>query len=103
GGAALVALGTAEIGKHLVPRPAIAAEIGPAVIVGAMAPHVEHGVDGAGAAERPAPRLVSTAPAEARLRLCDEGPVVDLRPSGQHRDGAHRRADEEVTALAAGL
>jgi hypothetical protein len=40
-----VALGAAEIRQHVVPRPAVAAGIGPGVVVGRAAARVDHGGD----------------------------------------------------------
>ncbi|MNN31296.1 hypothetical protein D3C81_1449830 [compost metagenome] len=44
-GHAGVAFGAAEDGQDIVPRPAVAAGGGPAVVVGRAAPHIDHGVD----------------------------------------------------------
>ena len=46
GQAAVMVLLADEIGQHVVPAPAGKAELAPAVIVGRLAAHIDHGVDG---------------------------------------------------------
>ena len=46
-----IGLGTLEIGQYLVVRPARVPQSGPAVIVGARAPVIDHAVDRAGPAQ----------------------------------------------------
>jgi hypothetical protein len=88
----LVVLRAAEIGQHLVIAPAGIAQAGPMVVVVAMAAHIEHGVDGAAAAQGLAARLVATAAVQARLGHGLVGVVVQAR--GHHGHHAGRRMDE---------
>ncbi len=100
---ALVTLRPPEIRQHILPGPAGATLRSPVVIVAGMAADIEHRVDGAGAAEGAAARLVALAAVQARLRHRLIGPVVDPAVARQHGDDAQRRADQDVPALAAGL
>ena len=68
----LVAL---EIGQHVVPAPAGEAELAPVIVVGGLAAHVDHGVDGGRAADHLAARIVQAAAVEAFLGLGLEHPV----------------------------
>src|SRR6266436_5207628 len=76
--AALIAFRALEIGKNIVPRPAVAAKGGPIVVVGAVATDVDHSVNRTRAAECLAARLIAAAAIEPRLRYRLEGPVVDF-------------------------
>ena len=97
----LVILGLLEVGQHVVIGPAGIAQRRPAVIVGAMAADVDHGVDRARSAQRLAARLVALAAVEAGLRHGFERPVVGL---GRHLDrDADRRLDHPGVARPAGL
>src|SRR6266436_1295373 len=102
-GAALVTFRTLEIRQDLLPRPALASKRCPVVIVGVMAADIDHAVDRARSAQRPAARLVASASVEPRLRHCLEGPVVDFRLARQHCRHADRRPDDNTPTLAAGL
>ena len=64
-----------EIGQHIVPAPACQAALAPAVIVGGLAAHIDHGVDRRGAADDLAARIGQRPPAEPGLRLGLELPV----------------------------
>ena len=44
-GSPFLVLGAQEIGTNIVPAPPFAAELAPAVIVGVLATHIQHGVD----------------------------------------------------------
>ena len=98
-GELLVVLAALEQRQHLVVRPAGVAQRGPVVVVPAVAAHVEHGVDGAGAAQHLAARLVAAPPVQARLRHRLEGVVA---PPGGH-DGDHpgRGVDQHAAVGAA--
>src|SRR5205823_4273533 len=50
-------------------------ELAPMVVIGGLAAHVDHGVDGRGAADHLAARIVEAAAVEALLRLGPEHPV----------------------------
>ena len=79
-----------EVGQHVVPAPARQAELPPAVVVGGLAAHVDHGVDGRAAADHLAARIGDGAAAEARLRL---GPV---HPVGARIADGEEVADRDV-------
>ena len=74
-GAAVMVLLTQEIGQHVVPAPAGKAELAPAVIVGRLAAHIDHGVDGRRAAHHAAARIGDRAAAQIRLGRGLEHPV----------------------------
>src|SRR5258705_4846222 len=102
-GAALIAFGALELGKNMVPRPAVAAKGGPIVVIGAVTADVDHSVDRTRATECLAPRLIAAAAVEAWLWHRFEGPVVDLRLSRKHRRHADRCSDENTLAFATSL
>lgn len=93
--AARVVLGAQEVRQHVVPRPARAAEPRPFVVVERMAARVDHRVDGAGAAEAAAARLVAASSVQARLRHRLIGVVVFVAKRHERRH-AHRHVDEEI-------
>ena len=99
--AALLVLGLPEVGRHVVPRPAGAAHLAPAVVVGVLAAHVEHGVDGGRAAQHLAPRPGVHAAAGAGIGLGFVEPV-DL---GVLQVGgvAHGHVDHQVGHELAGV
>jgi len=80
--AALVALGTHEVGQHLVVAPARVAERGPVVVVLALAADVDQAVDRARAAQRLAARPVDAAAVHVGIGIGLEAPVVDRAPHG---------------------
>ena len=102
--AALVAFGALEVGQHLLEAPATAAGARPVVVVAAVAAHVEHGVDGAGAAQAAASRLVAAPAVQAGLGHGLVAVVVDLQgPTRQHGHHAGRRPHQDAPTVAAGL
>ena len=70
-----IALGSHEIGQHVVPAPAGAAHLPPAVIIRRLPPDIEHAVDRRAAAQHPPARIKQAAAAEARFGLGAEAPV----------------------------
>ncbi len=64
-----------EVGQHVVPAPAGKAELAPAVIIGRLAAHIDHGVDGRRAADHPAARIGDRAAAQIGLGRGLEHPV----------------------------
>ena len=78
-GAAVVVLVPLEQRQHVIPAPArIGAEavaIAPAVVVLALAAHVDHAVDRRAAAQHPAARIADAAAIQARLGRSAEAPV----------------------------
>jgi hypothetical protein len=64
-----------ETGQHVVPSPAGEAELAPVIVVGGLAAHIDHGVDGGRAADHLAAGIVQAAAVEAVLRLGLEHPV----------------------------
>ena len=75
-GAALVVLGTQEVGQHRVPSPPLRAERFPLVVVGTVAAHVDHGVHRRGAAQHLAARQIPAAAVQAGLRVGQVVPVL---------------------------
>ena len=73
--AALVALGPLEQRQHLVPRPAAAAHLRPAVVILRLAAHVEQPVDRGRAAQHLAARPAQGATVEAGVGLGHQAPV----------------------------
>src|SRR5262249_41989443 len=67
----LVAL---EERQHVVPTPAGQPELAPVVVVRRLAAHIDHRVDGGGAADHLASRIREAAAVEPRLRLGAEAP-----------------------------
>jgi len=47
-----------EIGQHVVPTPAAEAELAPMVVIGRLPAHIDHRIDGRGAADHLAARIV---------------------------------------------
>ena len=74
-GRPLVVLVFHEHRQHVVPAPAGQSHLAPAVVVARLATHVDHGVDGRGAAQHLAARIGELAPVEPRLGLRAEQPV----------------------------
>ena len=101
GGAGLVVLGADEVGEDVVPAPAGAAGVvAPAVVVGAVAAHVEHRVHRARAAEALAARHVEGAAVAAGLGAAAVVPV-ELRPELLGEGG--RNLDVRRAVAAPGL
>src|SRR5262249_49281761 len=65
-----------EVRQHAGPVPALAAALAPAVIIGGMAAHVDHAIEGTGAAQHLAARLIGGAVVESGDRFALELPVV---------------------------
>ena len=61
--------------QHVVGAPAGKPELAPMVVVGGLAAHIDHGVDGGGAADHLAARIIEAAAVEPLLRLGLEHPV----------------------------
>ncbi len=100
-GAALLVLGAAEIGEHVVVAPARIAELAPAVEVLVLAADIEKPVDRARAAQHLAARLDDAAVVELGLGLrriepVDAGIVEQLAV-------AERHVDPEMQVVPAGL
>ena len=100
-GTALVALCAAEPGQHVGPAPAGGALGGPGVVVLGLAAGVDHGVDGAAAAQHLAARLEAPAAVQARLRLGGERPVA--APAGHGGDEAGGHGDLPAAVVTAGF
>ena len=95
-GAACVGLGLAEVRQHVVIAPARVAELGPFVVVRAVAARVDHAVDRGRAAERLAARAEHRlALAHGRVGLGFEAPVV-LLAEHEEAEGAGRVDELEV-------
>src|SRR5262249_59339704 len=65
-----------EVRQHAGPVPALAAALAPAVIIGGMAAHVDHAIEGTGATQHLAARLIGGAVVESGDRFALELPVV---------------------------
>lgn len=89
--------------QNTLPIPPVAAEIRPFVVIAWVSARVEHGVDRARPAQRAAPRLKPAPPVQPWLRHGVKGPVVDSRPTRDHRRHKRRCAHEDVATAAAGL
>ena len=87
--------------QHVVPAPAGEPELAPVVVVGGLAAHVDHGVDGGGAADHLAARIVEAAAVEPRLRLGLEHPVGARIADGE--EIADRDVEPDPVVPAAGL
>jgi hypothetical protein len=100
-GAALLVLGAAEIGQHVVIAPADAAELAPVVEILFLAADINQAVDRGGAAQHLPARPGDAAPVEPRYRLGLELPgnlrVIDVAVE------PGRNVDPEIAVLAAGL
>src|SRR3954471_15378842 len=98
---ALPALGLAEIGQAVIPRPAAVAELAPVIVILGLAPDVDKPVDRAGAAEHPAARVDDGAAVGARVRLGAKLP--GQRIVVEHLEKAGRNVDERVPVAPARL
>ena len=89
---ALVALGFLEVGQNVGIAPARITELPPMIVVGRLAAHIDHGVDGTRAAEQPAARPIHAPALHRRLRRRLVAPVVsgpgELGDAGRH---AHKK------------
>ena len=90
-----------EQGQDIVPAPALQPHLPPAVIVGGLAPHVDHGVDGRGAADHPPAGVGDAAPAEPRIGLGAEHPVRPGMADGEQV--SHGDVQPDPVVLAPGL
>src|SRR6516164_4564596 len=61
--------------EDIVPAPARKTELPPAVVIGRLASHVDHGVDRGAPADHLAARIGELAPIEARLLIRREEPI----------------------------
>ena len=85
----LVVLGPPEVGQHIVVSPTTVARLCPGVVVAAVAPDVDHGVDAAAPAQHFPAWPVQPAPVQVRLRLCLVVPVERrLEQLGKRRRNA---------------
>ena len=64
-----------EIFQHVVPAPAGKPELAPMVVIGRLAAHVDHGIDGGAAADHLAARISEAAAVERRLGFGAKAPV----------------------------
>ena len=100
-GAAPIVLVLLEEGQHIVPAPAFQAGIAPAVIVGGLATHIDHGVDGRAAAQHLAARIGELAPVEAGGAPGAEHPVGAGIADG--KEIAHRNVEPDPVVAPARL
>lgn len=73
---AFVVFGLAEVRQHGEVIPVFAAALLPVVAVGRVAPHVDHAIDRASAAQNLASWLDYTAAVQVRLRLALRHPLT---------------------------
>ncbi len=91
--AAMMPLRPPEVGQHPLVGPAPQSLLRPAVVVQAVAPGIDHPVDGRGSAQHLAPRPGDAAARHVWLGLGGEAPVAVAaheQPSGHHRHPEHR-------------
>lgn len=99
-GEPVIVLGAPEERQHVVPAPAVAAGVAPAVVIGRRAADVDHRVHRAAAAERAALRHVHPAAGRVRLRLGLVNPGAFRADHPHERRG---RVDEERIVGRAGF
>jgi hypothetical protein len=92
---------TFEVRQHVGMRPAAVAKRRPLVVVAAVTADIDHRIDGAGATQPLAARLVAGPAVEAGLRHRLQRPVVDLARHHQHQRAG--RGDHPVVVAAASL
>ena len=98
---ALAPFAAQEMRQHVVPAPARVAELAPVVVVGGLAAHVDHAVDGRGTADHLAARVAQRSPVQARHRL---GAIAPVGPRVAHGvEVADRDVEPDPVILAAGL
>ena len=100
-GSALVVLRPFEVGEHIAPAPAWVALCGPVVVVRAMAPRIDHGIDRARSAQHLAAGLVPAPPVQAGLRHGLESPVG--LPALRHQRETGGAVDQHAAVGGAGL
>src|SRR5262249_47745261 len=84
--------------QHVVPAPAGQAELAPVVVIGRLAAHVDHGVDGGGAPDRLAARIIEAAAVEPGLGLGREQPVRARIADGEQAADRDMKPDPIVVA-----
>ena len=93
-GTALVVFGAQKVRLHILPAPARVALRGPVVVVGVLAPDVDHGVDRAGASQHLATGLVAAPVVQRGLRRGIKAPAVQLELG--HHGQPSRAVDEHA-------
>ena len=97
-GAAVIVLVALEERQHVVPAPALEAELAPAVVVGGLAAHIDHAVDGGRSAEHAAARIGDRAAVEPLLRRGLEPPVGARTADGEEIADRNVQPDPVVAA-----
>ena len=87
--------------QHVVPAPAGKPELAPVIVVGGLTAHIDHGVDGGGAADHLAAGIVEAAAVEPFLRLGLEHPVRARIADGE--EIADRDVEPDPVVHAAGF
>ena len=100
-GAALLVLGSPEIGQHVFIAPAGIAALAPAIVILVLSANVQQAVDRTRAAEHLAARLKHLAPAQARFGLGLVHPVDGFLL--EQLAVSERHVDPDVGVLWAGL
>src|SRR6185437_5953257 len=99
--AAVMVLLPQEVRQDVIPAPAGKAKLAPAVVVGRLAAHIDHGVDRGRAAHHPAARIGYRTAAKIRLRRGLEHPVRARIADGV--EIADRDMEPDPVVAAAGL
>ncbi len=99
--AALIVLGSLEVGQYRIPVPAFASALAPVVIVRGIAAHIHHAVDRTGAAKHLAARQIQRPAVQFLLGRAVEHPV-DARV-GKCLGVADRDVDPRAAVLDAGF
>ena len=87
--------------QHVVPAPAGKPKLTPVIVVGGLPAHIDHGVDGGGAADHLAAGIVEAAAVEPFLRLGLEHPV--RARIADREEIADRDVEPDPVVHAAGL
>ena len=88
----------AEERPHVVPRPARQPKLPPLIVIGGLAEHVDHAVDGGRAADHFTTRIIEAATVEARLRLGFQHPIGARIADGEQIADRNVKPDPVVAA-----
>ena len=84
--------------QHVVPAPAVQAELPPMIVIGGLAAHIDHGVDRRRTADHLAARIVEAAAVEAFLGLGLEAPIGARIANGEQIADRNMKPDPVVAA-----
>ena len=100
-GTVLIAFGTSEHRQYVLPPPAAVPKPGPVVVVGLLAAHVNHGVDGRTSTQNFTSRVTDAAAIQACLGFGLKAPIGPWVANGI--EVADRNVDPEVVVLFSGF